>query len=75
MPCLSFQCFPGYPHLSKLIDSTKFPWLLSNIVDTTTSEVPKGLREFQILERAGIRLGIIGLVEKSVNELFLPELY
>ncbi|KAJ7349288.1 Metallo-dependent phosphatase-like protein [Mycena albidolilacea] len=55
----------GYPHLSKLIDATKFPWLLSNIVDTTTSEVPKGLREFQILERAGIRLGIIGLVEKE----------
>ncbi|KAJ7236731.1 Metallo-dependent phosphatase-like protein [Mycena haematopus] len=55
----------GYPHLLKLIDATKFPWLLSNIVDTTTSQVPKGLSEFQILDRAGLRIGIIGLVEKG----------
>ncbi|KAF7359391.1 Trifunctional nucleotide phosphoesterase protein YfkN [Mycena sanguinolenta] len=55
----------GYPHLSELIESTKFPWLLSNIVDTSTSQVPKGLGEYQILERAGLRIGIIGLVEKE----------
>ncbi|KAJ7043265.1 Metallo-dependent phosphatase-like protein [Mycena alexandri] len=56
----------GYPHLSKLIEATTFPWLLSNIVDTTTSQVPKSLSEFQILERAaGLRIGIIGLVEKE----------
>ncbi|KAJ6618304.1 Metallo-dependent phosphatase-like protein [Mycena sp. CBHHK59/15] len=55
----------GYPHLSKLIQATKFPWLLSNIVDTTTSRVPAHLFEFQVLERAGLRIGIIGLVEKD----------
>ncbi|KAJ7093165.1 Metallo-dependent phosphatase-like protein [Mycena epipterygia] len=55
----------GYPHLSKLIAATTFPWLLSNIVDTDTSRVPANLHEFQILERAGLRIGIIGLVEKE----------
>ncbi|KAJ6488654.1 Metallo-dependent phosphatase-like protein [Mycena vitilis] len=55
----------GYPHLLKLIDSTTFPWLLSNIIDTTTSQVPKGLHDFHIVERAGLRIGIIGLVEKE----------
>ncbi|KAJ7470346.1 Metallo-dependent phosphatase-like protein [Mycena latifolia] len=55
----------GYPHLVKLIISTKFPWLLSNIVDTSTSRVPANLHEFQVLERAGLRIGIIGLVEKE----------
>ncbi|KAJ6547135.1 Metallo-dependent phosphatase-like protein [Mycena capillaripes] len=55
----------GYPHLSKLIEATTFPWLLSNIVDRTTSHVPKGVYEFQILERTGLRIGIIGLVEKE----------
>ncbi|KAJ7684723.1 Metallo-dependent phosphatase-like protein [Mycena polygramma] len=55
----------GYPHLLKLIESTTFPWLLSNIIDTTTSRVPKGLHDFHILERAGLRIGILGLVEKE----------
>ncbi|KAH9952203.1 Metallo-dependent phosphatase [Amylocystis lapponica] len=55
----------GYPHLSNLIGDTTFPWLLSNIIDNTTSRVPEHLHEFQVLERAGIRIGVIGLVEKE----------
>ncbi|KAL0567578.1 hypothetical protein V5O48_014416 [Marasmius crinis-equi] len=55
----------GYPHLSNLVQDTKFPWLLSNIVDTTTSKVPEHLKEFHIIERAGIKIGFIGLVEKE----------
>ncbi|KAL0071665.1 hypothetical protein AAF712_001522 [Marasmius tenuissimus] len=55
----------GYPHLSNLVQDTSFPWLLSNIVDTTTSKVPEHLKEFVILERAGIKIGFIGLVEKE----------
>ncbi|KAF7322681.1 25S rRNA adenine-N(1) methyltransferase [Mycena chlorophos] len=42
------------------------PWLLSNILDTDTSTVPAGLLEFVVLERQGIRIGVIGLVEKWV---------
>ncbi|KAH9981482.1 5'-nucleotidase [Lactifluus volemus] len=33
----------GYPHLCLLIQDTKFPWLLSNVVDTATSQVPENL--------------------------------
>ncbi|KAI0256509.1 Metallo-dependent phosphatase [Lactifluus subvellereus] len=55
----------GYPHLCTLIQDTKFPWLLSNIVDTTTSQVPENLLEFYVLERRGVRIGLIGLVEKE----------
>ncbi|TFY65463.1 hypothetical protein EVG20_g5580 [Dentipellis fragilis] len=55
----------GYPHLCTLIGDTKFPWLLSNIIDTTTSEVPEHLLEYYILERKGIRIGFIGLVERE----------
>ncbi|KAF8969879.1 Metallo-dependent phosphatase [Flammula alnicola] len=55
----------GYPHLSKLIEDTNFPWLLSNIVDSTTSRTPENLEEFVVIERAGIRVGFIGLVEKE----------
>ncbi|KAF9036929.1 Metallo-dependent phosphatase [Hymenopellis radicata] len=55
----------GYPHLTKLIQDTTFPWILSNIIDNTTSKVPACLHEFQIFEKAGIRVGVIGLVEKE----------
>ncbi|KAH9997534.1 Metallo-dependent phosphatase-like protein [Russula vinacea] len=55
----------GYPHLCTLIQDTKFPWLLSNIVDTTVSQTPEHLIEFYVLERRGVRIGFIGLVEKE----------
>ena len=40
------------------------PWILSNIIDTETSRIPEHLNEFCVFERAGIRIGVIGLVEK-----------
>lgn len=43
------------------------PWLLSNIIDTQTSKVPEPLLEFVVLERVGVRVGVIGLVEKYAN--------
>ncbi|KAG6833489.1 hypothetical protein H0H87_006061 [Tephrocybe sp. NHM501043] len=57
----------GYLHLSKLVKDTTFvrPWLLSNIIDSETSKVPECLHEYQIFERAGTKVGVIGLVEKE----------
>ncbi|THH05733.1 hypothetical protein EW145_g4582 [Phellinidium pouzarii] len=55
----------GYPHLTKLLNDTNFPWLLSNIIDTTTGKVPSVLHEFHVIERCGMRVGFIGLVEKE----------
>lgn len=43
------------------------PWLLSNIIDSTTSKVPEHLKEYEIFERGGVRVGVIGLVEKYGN--------
>lgn len=33
-------------------------------MDTNTGKVPEGLHELQVLERAGLRVGIVGLVEE-----------
>ncbi|KZP23699.1 Metallo-dependent phosphatase [Athelia psychrophila] len=55
----------GYSNLTKLIQDSTFPWLLSNIIDSNTSQVPEHIHEFQVLERNGIRIGVIGLVEKE----------
>lgn len=54
----------GFPHLTKLIESTSFPWLLSNIVDTNTGRQPEPLKRFIVTERCGVKIGLIGLVEK-----------
>ena len=42
--------------------------MLSNIIDNTTSKVPEYLKEYEIFDRGGIRIGIIGLVEKYSND-------
>ncbi|KIK93908.1 hypothetical protein PAXRUDRAFT_828526 [Paxillus rubicundulus Ve08.2h10] len=55
----------GYPRLSELIKDTTFPWLLSNIIDTNTNKVPEPLVEYHVLERLGVRIGFIGLVEEE----------
>ncbi|KIJ07248.1 hypothetical protein PAXINDRAFT_19556 [Paxillus involutus ATCC 200175] len=55
----------GYPRLSELVKDTAFPWLLSNIIDTNTNKVPEPLVEFHVLERLGVRIGFIGLVEEE----------
>ncbi|TFK67898.1 Metallo-dependent phosphatase [Pluteus cervinus] len=55
----------GYPHLTKLIQDTTFPWILSNIIDESTGKVPEYLHEFRVFEKAGLRVGIIGLVEEE----------
>ena len=39
---------------------------MSNIVDENTNNVPEHLHLFKVLERSGVRVGIIGLVEESV---------
>ncbi|EIW81814.1 Metallo-dependent phosphatase [Coniophora puteana RWD-64-598 SS2] len=55
----------GYRRLSELIEATNFPWLLSNIIDTNTGSVPEPMKSFHVLEKSGVRIGFIGLVEKA----------
>ncbi|KAK8843476.1 hypothetical protein IAR55_007135 [Kwoniella newhampshirensis] len=55
----------GYPHLTKLLESTTFPWLLSNIIDENTGRQPEPLRRYWITERCGVKIGVIGLVESD----------
>jgi 5'-nucleotidase len=56
----------GYPHLTRLLNATKFPWLLSNIVDENTGRQPEKFLKYWITERCGVKIGVIGLVEQYV---------
>ncbi|EJD53251.1 Metallo-dependent phosphatase [Auricularia subglabra TFB-10046 SS5] len=55
----------GHPHLAKLIKDCNFPWLLSNVIDMDTGNVPEPFLEFIVLERGGVRVGIVGLIEED----------
>jgi len=58
----------GYPHLTRLLNATKFPWLLSNIVDDNTGKQPEKFLKYWITERCGVKIGVIGLVERYVPQ-------
>ncbi|RKP04388.1 Metallo-dependent phosphatase-like protein, partial [Thamnocephalis sphaerospora] len=55
----------GLAMLEKLTGSCNFPWLLSNVLNSETGEPLASGKKSLILERAGLRIGFIGLVEKE----------
>nr|CAG8453058.1 5310_t:CDS:2 [Entrophospora candida] len=64
--CLGNHDFDfGLPTLKKLIMETKFPWLLSNVLNSETGGPITGGEKWIILEKSGLKIGIIGLVEKE----------
>jgi 5'-nucleotidase len=54
----------GVPNLITLVRQTNFPWLLSNVLDSESGNPVANGKKFHILEKNGLKLGIIGLVEK-----------
>jgi hypothetical protein len=62
-------CTRQRPQLMLRLDccSTESLGLLSNIIDTGTDSTPPPLKQFVILERCGLKIGIVGLVEACVD--------
>lgn len=55
----------GIDNLAAFVKQTNFPWLMSNVIDKETNR-PLGDGElFHIIERNGIRIGLIGIVEEE----------
>lgn len=55
----------GVDNLMEFAKQTKFPWLMSNVVDNETGKLLADGEEFRILERAGKKIGLVGLVEEE----------
>ncbi|CAK5279486.1 unnamed protein product, partial [Mycena citricolor] len=64
MKATTFVRVQCYPHVRCNLTGLQ-PWISSNIIDVDTSEVPPSLNAFQIFERSGLRIGVIGLVEEE----------
>ncbi|XP_005099801.1 mannosylglucosyl-3-phosphoglycerate phosphatase [Aplysia californica] len=55
----------GVDHLEEFADQCKFPWLLSNVKDMVNNEPLARGETYLMIEHAGIKIGIIGLVEEE----------
>jgi len=56
----------GVAVLRSHIAQIKFPWLLSNVVDPDTDKPLGGGKKFVVFNKSGLKIGVIGLVEKYV---------
>ena len=56
----------------RVAGASDFPYLGANVYAKGTTEVPAPLKEYEIVERAGVRIGIVGAVTADVPSLVLP---
>ena len=55
----------GIEELEKRMQEFAFPWLLSNVLDSRTGQPLAGAKEYIEIDWNGVRVGIMGLVEKE----------
>ncbi|OON14249.1 5'-nucleotidase protein, partial [Opisthorchis viverrini] len=55
----------GLDILCECIEESNFPWLNTNVLDRDTNSPLAGLPTYHIIEHAGLRIGLIGLLEEE----------
>ncbi|XP_048735520.2 mannosylglucosyl-3-phosphoglycerate phosphatase-like isoform X3 [Ostrea edulis] len=58
----------GVDHLCEMTQKTKFPWLLSNVIDNLTNKPLADGQESCIIEWNNYKIGLVGLVEEEWME-------
>ncbi|MFC4358144.1 5'-nucleotidase C-terminal domain-containing protein [Halobium salinum] len=57
----------GYDEIDNVTEASEFPWLATNVVNNSTGETFDGTENFTIVERDGVRVGFIGLVDRGAT--------
>ena len=57
----------GLDPISDVTADSEFPWLATNLVDSDTGEAFDGTESRQIVDRGGVEVGIIGLVDEGAT--------
>ncbi len=57
----------GLDPISNVTDVSEFPWLASNMIANETGEPFDGTESFEIVERDGVRVGYIGLIDEGAT--------
>jgi 5'-nucleotidase/UDP-sugar diphosphatase len=63
----------GLENAFRIMNMAKFPVLAANIVNGETGEIPPPMKPYVIMEVAGIKIGMIGLVTEETLNYALPE--
>jgi len=57
----------GFEAVGNVSAASEFPWLLANVVDSETGETVPGTEPYTVVERDGVRVGVVGLVDEKVK--------
>ncbi len=56
----------GFDAVASFANASSFPWLLSNVRDSSGEPV-EGTENYTIVERDGVRIGVVGLVDGAID--------
>lgn len=59
--------------LGKTLELAKFPILTCNVIDTRTGEIPWYAFPYTIVNRLGLRIGILGFTTTDTKQMSFPE--
>ncbi|WP_353634128.1 bifunctional UDP-sugar hydrolase/5'-nucleotidase [Halobacterium sp. NMX12-1] len=57
----------GFDAVENFSDASEFPWLLANVVDSETGEHVPGTEPYTVVEKDGVRVGVMGLVDEKIK--------
>jgi PGF-CTERM protein len=57
----------GLDPISNVTAASEFPWLASNMIANGTGEAFDGTERFEIVERDGVRVGYMGLIDEGAT--------
>ncbi len=61
----------GVENAARLAKAAPFPWISANVVETATGKPPPWLATHVILERGGLRIGIVGMTPPETARIVM----
>jgi len=57
----------GFDAVRNFSAASEFPWLSANIVDSETGEPIPGTEPYTVVEKDGVRVGVVGLADEAIK--------
>ncbi|WP_276299266.1 bifunctional metallophosphatase/5'-nucleotidase [Halorussus lipolyticus] len=57
----------GFDGVGNFSNASEFPWLMANIVDAETGEPIPGAEPYTVVERDGVKVGIVGVADQKIK--------
>ena len=57
----------GFDAVANYSNASEFPWLMANIVDAETGEPIPGTKPYTVVERQGVKVGIVGVADQKIK--------